>query len=154
VTFISIHSVIIYVVFLAHVWDAPGFVPWIRVWQSEANLDMWVVSTWLKLLRRGKWRTCARSLASPLDRSDQMGQWGRGRTTCAWMGRWFLASTLVGAIFFCCSIFLHACRKLCWPILVSNYSRINYDWSNWLWVNHVSAVITRQITYLSRVVSI
>ena len=26
-TFISIHSVIIYVVFLAHVWDAPGFVP-------------------------------------------------------------------------------------------------------------------------------
>jgi hypothetical protein len=27
VTFISIHSVIIYVVFLAHVWDAPGFVP-------------------------------------------------------------------------------------------------------------------------------
>jgi hypothetical protein len=28
VTFISIHYVIIYVVFLAHVWDAPDFVPW------------------------------------------------------------------------------------------------------------------------------
>jgi hypothetical protein len=27
VTFISIHSVIIYVIFLAHVWDAPNFVP-------------------------------------------------------------------------------------------------------------------------------
>jgi hypothetical protein len=27
VTFISIHSVLIYVVFLAHVWDALGFVP-------------------------------------------------------------------------------------------------------------------------------
>jgi hypothetical protein len=27
VTFISIHYVIIYVVFLAHVWDAPGFIP-------------------------------------------------------------------------------------------------------------------------------
>jgi hypothetical protein len=30
VTFISIHSVILYVVFLAHLWDAPGFVPYPR----------------------------------------------------------------------------------------------------------------------------
>jgi hypothetical protein len=28
---------------------------------------------------------------------------------------------------FCCLIFLHGWRKLCWPIPVSNYSHINCD---------------------------
>jgi hypothetical protein len=36
VTFISIHSVIIYVVFLAHVWDAPGLFLKARVWHPGA----------------------------------------------------------------------------------------------------------------------
>ena len=56
---------------------------------------------------------------------------------------------------FCCSIFLHAWRKLRWPNLVSNYSRTNGDCSNYGsqlngQVNHVSAVIKRLIIFLSR----
>jgi hypothetical protein len=37
-TFISIHSVIIYVVFLAHVWDAPDFLTFISIQNSVIAL--------------------------------------------------------------------------------------------------------------------
>ena len=56
---------------------------------------------------------------------------------------------------FCCSIFLHAWRKLRWPNLVSNYSCTNGDCSNYgsrlnRQVNHDSVVIKRLIIFLSR----